>query len=128
MIARLFRWWRAQREWHRDHVTSWACFKDADNTGLSRFQQLLEPALAETVQRHGSELEGRELLPCDEQRMVHGFFADGHWEFWLYPDGAHAGCGCNHYVRYEEWDMRTPADFVRAFTAELAAELKAHHR
>jgi hypothetical protein len=122
MFKRLRTWFQRERQWHRDHVETWAGWTTAEPDGLCRFQRTCEAAVATALNELGVSLHERRVVETKEGwKYVHFLLSPTELEFWLYCDTVEF-TGRKLHRRLEEWDHRTPEDMVTK-VVELALEV-----
>jgi hypothetical protein len=119
-----------QPNWHRDHARSWPEYVEADEAGQTRLQQELRVRIDRVL---GSLVGGRGEWESDNAALPVGSLrctvASRSLELWLHPDGVSI-CrtepgGKRRCREYEEWEGRTPQEFMDKVEADLASALNA---
>ena len=127
MLERVKRWVSKQREWKRVHLLTWKGQTEPDSDGWSPLLHVLHDALIEVVNSHAlqNKVEARRdaasravslevLLPTVKVRS------------WLHSDTAEIATESgDELFRCEEWDERTPDDFVQHYKAALVEAIGA---
>ncbi len=114
MFARLRSWIGSQRQWHRDHIASWAGWTEAQQDGISRFQVECEFAIASALESVGGSLSARRVeVAKDQRRFVFLSVLPGEVDLWLHCDTVELGRG-KQYRRLEEWGFRLPSEMIRS--------------
>ena len=114
MLKRLVKWNAERREWNRAHERAWAGQRDPTASGLSPFQVKCEAALVSALSSVGTILVDRTVdgMP---QSYVKARLAGTDWTLWIYRNGAEVSSKASTLVRMEEWDAKTPEEFIAAF-------------
>ena len=125
MFRRLLKWNIDRREWNRAHEETWAGVTEPTESGLSPFQLMCEPAVISALCDLGVTLIDREILKMDGQhsdmkdQYIKSRLSGTPWTLWVYSDAAEVTSENATLVRLEEWDAKTPEDFISTFVKEL---------
>ena len=124
MFEQIKLWFHRRGQWHRDHLAAWKGWADDDADGMSRVQRECETAVQLALQQVGVSLDGREAVKTKEGwTYLHFLLSPIDIEFWLYSDTAHfTGKRRFESWRLEEWDARTPSEFIEK-TVALALQV-----
>jgi len=118
MLRRLLTSNAQRRAWSREHNLTWAGMMEPTESGLNRFQVMCESALVAALRNSGGSLADREVLGVKE-RHGKARVVGTPWTLWIYPNGAELSSDGAALVRLEEWDARTPDDFVASFVSRV---------
>ena len=118
MLRRLLTWNAQRRAWSREHKLTWAGMTQPTESGLSRFQVVCEAAVIAALGDRGESLADREVLGVKE-RHIKARVVGTPWTLWIYADGAELSSDRSTLVRLEEWDAKTPDDFVASFVSRV---------
>ena len=114
MLKRLLKWNAERREWNRAHERAWAGQSDPTESGLSPFQIMCESALVNALSSVGTVLVDRTVEGIRES-YVRARLGATDWVLWIYRNGAEVSSKGSTLVRMEEWDAKTPQEFIAAF-------------
>lgn len=123
MLSRLIKWNRERLAWHREHVEAWAGQAQLTESGLSRFQVACEAALTGALRAVDVELVNRSIQGSVEP-MITARLGETAWAVWIYVDGAEVSSPPRALVRMEEWDARTPGEFIETFVARVVGSIE----
>jgi len=90
---------------------------------LSHFQVRCESAVVAALATAGFDVSNREVAGSNEHYVRAGI-AGTPWRVWIYPDGAEVSSDQVTLVRLEQWDARTPEDFIVTFVERVLAGVR----
>ena len=114
MFRRLVKWNTERREWNREHERTWAAVREPTESGLTPFQVMCETAIVSALSTLGVTLVNRKVEGRDESYVTAGLSGTD-WTLWIYVNGAEVSSKASALVRMEEWDAKTPEEFVTTF-------------
>jgi hypothetical protein len=120
MLRRFLKWNAERRAWNRDHEVAWATAREPTESGLSRFQILFEPVVLAELKVAGIAMVDREVVG-ERERYIKVRLAGTPWTLWIYLDGAEITSAGGALVRMEDWDSKTPHEFIATFVGKLRA-------
>ncbi len=123
MLRRLIQWNAARREWSREHKRTWAGAAEATESGLSPFQVMCESAVLSGLQNVGLAVIGR-TVEGTRERYIKAQIAGTDWTLWIYRDGAEVSSKTSDLVRMEEWDAKTPEEFIATFVRRVLSGVR----
>jgi hypothetical protein len=127
MIGRVIAWWRSSRAWSADHHVTWPPYT-ALFDGKSRLMSEAEAVILRAVTAEGFEAVERVEEALERSNHRHEIYvrfrlSPSNVEVWLYPDGAELDAPLRVHI-FEEWDFRTPTDFIQALATAAIAMAK----
>ncbi len=123
MLKRQMRWNAERRDWNREHIRTWAGAGTPSDSGLSPFQLECEPAVVNALGNAGIALVNRTVEGINES-YVKAQLADTDLTLWIYLNGAEVSSKSSTLVRMEEWDAKTPQEFIATFVSRTIARLR----
>jgi hypothetical protein len=123
MLKRLIKWNAERREWAREHERAWAGLADPTESGLSPFQLMCEAAVVTALRTFDMPLLDRRVEGAGEC-YVTAKLAGTDWTLWIYLDGAEVSSKSSTLVRMEEWDAKTPQEFIATFVSRTIAGVR----
>ena len=127
MISRFIAWWKSSRAWSADHRATWPTYT-ALVDGKSRLMSEAEEAIRNVAASEGFSVGERVEEAFDGsngkgEKCVRFKLEPTNVEVWLYSDGAQLDAPLRCQI-FEEWDFRTPQDFVEELSASAIAMAK----
>ena len=117
MIGRVIGWIKGQRQWHKDHLSSWKGKTEPGKDGLSLFQNECLTQLESALSNNGLVLTEIKVEGKGEKSIA-GLLPRSGRRLWIYLDGAEIEDKKNKFrYFYEEWGFRTPDDMIRKLIA-----------
>ncbi len=130
MLGRLLRWNARRREWNRAHERAWAGMTEPNESGLSSFQRMCEAAVVKALGEHGVRIAEREILEMEgphvrgKENYIKARLAGTSWTLWVYVNAAGILSDTRTLVRLEDWDVRTPEEFISVFVERMLAGIR----
>ena len=120
MMKRLLKWNAKRREWNREHERSWAGQGDPTESGLSPFQVRCEAAVVNALSIVGTAVIDRTVEGMQES-YIKARIAGTEWTLFIYYNGAEVSSKASTLVRMEEWDAKSPEEFITIFVGKTVA-------
>ena len=118
MLGRIADWWRAQKEWRRTHLRTFAEVAVVDSEGVTVFQRRLMDAIDHLIPRSAFRRESWGAEPY--------FVADvpgTNKKLFVYSTEAQFALSKTSINAdrwpFEEWDYRTPDDLIAAVVEDV---------
>ena len=118
MLGRFLKWNAERRAWNRDHEVAWSGARELTESGLSRFQILFEPVLLAELKAAQIAVVDRHVVG-ERERYIKARLDGTPWTLWIYLDGAEISSAGRTLVRMEDWDAKTPHEFIDTFVRKL---------
>lgn len=122
-MKRLLLWNAERREWNREHQLAWAGMGDPTESGLSPFQLMCESAVVKALRSVGVALVNR-TVEGKREPCVKAQLAGTDWTLWIYVNGAEVSSKTSTLVLMEEWNAKTPQEFIATFVSKTIAGVK----
>jgi hypothetical protein len=123
MLRGLVKWNAARREWNREHERAWAGAADQTESGLSPFQLMCESEVVNALHNVGVAVVDR-TVEGTQERYIKVQLAGTNWTLWIYVNGAQVSSKTSNLVRMEEWDAKTPQEFIATFVSRVVSGMR----